>query len=147
MIVSEVNDFFIVVNAASGTAFRATEELAPPVFVAPPAAALPPCVLAEEPPLVDEVLNADVLPFVADVCRTVLPVVEPESAPVCTELLSCVFAEVVARVDVFDVVALMPLVLLADSCVLVAEEDEVPLWLGVPPLFLEEELVPFEPCR
>ena len=119
-----------------------------PVPPPPPAPVLF-CALVEEPPLVVEVVSADVLPFVADVCSTVLPVlVDPEIAPVCTELLNWLLAEVVASVEVLDVVALTPLVLPADNCEFVEEEDEVPLWPEppAPPLLLEELLAVLEPC-
>ena len=100
----------------------------------------------DEPPLVEEALTAELPSLVDDVCNTVLLPEDPDTAPVCTELLSWLLADVVASVEAVDVVALTPLVLLEDNSEFVEEDDEVPVWLEPPdPPELLDELLE-EPC-
>ncbi len=56
-------------------------------------------------------------------------------------------ADVVESVELLEVVPLTPLLLLADSCEFVEEEDEVPLWAAAPELpLLPESLAVPVPC-
>lgn len=127
MMVSGVKDFLIEVKAASGTGLRALEEVLAAMPV-PPLPLLLFCALVEEPLLVEEEVFSEEVPLlVVDVCNKVLLVLDPETELLCDELLSWLLADVVASVDVLEVVALTALVLLAESCELVAEDDEVPL--------------------
>ena len=125
-------------KAASGTGLR--EE----PLVAPDADPPPPPVLADEPavpelPVPEPVeLSCDWLPLV-DVDWSKVPFVLPERALPLDALLSWLDEEVVARVELFDVVALTPLVELAVSCDVPAEPPPPP----PDPLAVVDEL---EPC-
>jgi hypothetical protein len=110
--VSGVNDFLIVVKAASGTGYAVVDELLLVLELPPP---IPLWVPDDEPPLVEEVLTAEPPPLVDDVCSTVLLAEDPDTAAVCPELLSWLLADVVASVEALDVVALTPLVLLDNN--------------------------------
>lgn len=83
LIVNGVSVFLNEVNDARGIGLRATEfvvaEPPPPVDV-PPLALL--VVLLRVLEEVEEVLRADVLLFVDDICRTVLLLFVPEIEPV-----------------------------------------------------------------